>query len=71
MRFMTNRVEPVIDLCHCGNVVRGVVDFFFPLTIPRNEDSRGLTGFDFIEMPWQAMIQDSEFSPVTVLIHTC
>jgi hypothetical protein len=56
MRLMTNRVGEMIGLCHCGNVVRGVVDFFFPQMIPRIEDSHGLTGFDFTKIPWRAMI---------------
>jgi hypothetical protein len=36
MRLMTDIVEAVIGLRHCGNVVRGVVEFFFPLTIPQD-----------------------------------
>jgi hypothetical protein len=47
MSLMTDKVEAVIGLRHCGNVVRGVVEFFFSLTIPRIEDSHGLTGVDF------------------------
>jgi hypothetical protein len=50
MRLMTNRVEAMIGLRHCGNVVRGVVEFCFSLTIPRIEDSRGLAGVDFVKI---------------------
>jgi hypothetical protein len=63
MRLMTDKVEALIGLHHCGNVVRRVVEFFFPLMIPRIEDSHGLTCFDFTEMSWRAMIQDNEFGP--------
>jgi hypothetical protein len=61
MRLMTDRVEAVIGLRHGGNVVRGVVEFFFSLTIPRIEDSRGLTGVDFTEVPWLSMVHDRGF----------
>jgi hypothetical protein len=63
--MMTDRAEAVIDLHHCGDVVRGVVEFFsiwrgrFSLTIPRIEYRHGLVGFDFTEMPRLSMIHDS------------
>jgi hypothetical protein len=61
MRLLTDIIEAVIGLRHCGNVVRGVMEFFFPLTIPRIKDSRGLTGVDFTEVPWPSMVQDRGF----------
>jgi hypothetical protein len=61
MRLMTDRVEAVIGLGHGGNVVRGVVEFFFSLTIPKIEDSHGLTGIDFTEVPWLSMVHDRGF----------
>jgi hypothetical protein len=69
MRVM-DRVVSVIGLHHFGDVVRGVVEPFsvwrgrFSLTIPRIESIYGLVGFDIINMPWQDMIQDSEFNPL-------
>jgi hypothetical protein len=61
MRLMTDRVEAVIGLHHCGNVVRGVVEFFFSLTISKIEDSRGLTNVDFTEVPGLSMVHDGGF----------
>jgi hypothetical protein len=69
MMRMINRVVLVIGLHHYGDVVRGVIEICsiwrgrFSLTIPKIESIRGMTGFDFIEIPWKYMIQDSEFIP--------
>jgi hypothetical protein len=68
MMRMIDRVVSVIGLCHCGDVVRGFFELCsiwrgrFSLTIPRIESIYGLVGFDFTEMPWRDMIQDSEFN---------
>jgi hypothetical protein len=51
----------VIGLHHDGDEVRGVVEFFFSLMMPRIEDSHGLTGVDFTKMSWPSMIPDREF----------
>jgi hypothetical protein len=61
MRLMTDQVEATIGLCHGGNVVRGVVEFFFSLTISMIEDSRGLTCVEFTEVPWLSMVHDRGF----------
>jgi hypothetical protein len=69
MMRMIDRVMSVIGLRHCGDVVRGVVEICsiwrgrFSLMIPRIESIHGLEDFDFTEMLWRDMIQDSEFSP--------
>jgi hypothetical protein len=41
----------MIGLHHGWNVVRGVVEFFFYLAIPKIEDSHGLTCVDFTRVP--------------------
>jgi hypothetical protein len=57
MRLMNDRVEAMIGLRHCGDVVREVVEFFsiwkgiFSITIPKIKYSCGLTGSDFTKMP--------------------
>jgi hypothetical protein len=61
MILMTDKTEVVVGLHHDGNEVRGVVEFFFSLRMPRIEDSRGLTGVDFSEISWSRMIHDREF----------
>jgi hypothetical protein len=61
MRLTTDIAEVVIGLHRGGDEVRGVVEFFFFLMIPRIEDSRGLTGVDFTEMSWLSMVHDKEF----------
>jgi hypothetical protein len=72
MRMVTDRVEAVIGLRHCGDVVRGVVEFFsiwrdsFSLTIPRIEYSHGLAGSDFTKMPRLSMIHDSGYPGTAV-----
>jgi hypothetical protein len=69
MMRMIDRVMSVIGLCHCGGVVRGVVEICsicrgrFFLTIPRIESIRGSKYLDFIAVFWRDMIQDSEFNP--------
>jgi hypothetical protein len=56
MRMVTNTVEAVIGLHHCGDVVRGIVEIFsirqdsFSLTIPKIEYSRALVGYEFTKM---------------------
>ena len=68
MMMVINGVMSVIGMCHCGDVV-GVVEpcsiwkGVFSLTIPRIESIRRLVDFDFTEMLWRDMIQDSEFIP--------
>jgi hypothetical protein len=61
MRLTIDEAEVAIRLHHDGDVVRGVVEFFFSLIMPRIEDSCGLTGVDFTEISWQSMIHDREF----------
>jgi hypothetical protein len=61
MRLTIDEAEVVIGLHHDGDEVRGVVEFFFSLMIPRVEDSHGLTGVDFTEISWSSMIHDREF----------
>jgi hypothetical protein len=61
MRLMTDRVEAMIGLHHGGNVVRGVVGFFFSLAIPKIEDSHRLTCVDFTRVPWLSMVHDRGF----------
>jgi len=64
MRLMI--VEAVVGLCHCGDVVRGFLEFCyiwrgsFSLMITKNEYSCGLEGSNFTEMPRLSMIHDSE-----------
>jgi hypothetical protein len=61
---MTDRVEAMIGLYRCGDVMRGVVGHGsiwrgrFSLTIPRIESIHGLIDFDFTEMLWRDMIHD-------------
>jgi hypothetical protein len=61
MRLTIDKAEVVIGLHHDGDEVRGVVEFFFSLMMPRIEDSRELTGVDFTEISWPSMIHDREF----------
>jgi hypothetical protein len=69
MMRVIDRVVLVIGLCHCGDVVRGVVEPCsiwrgrVSLTISRIESIRRLVGFNVAKMPWRDMVQDSEFSP--------
>jgi hypothetical protein len=65
MMRMIVRIVSVIGLRHCGDVVRGVVELWrdrFSLTIPRIESIHRLEDFDFTEIFWRDMIQESEFS---------
>jgi hypothetical protein len=72
MRVVTDKVEVVIGLRRCGDVVRGVVEFFpiwrgsFSLTIPKIEYSCGLVGSDFTEMPRLSTIHDSGYPGIAV-----
>jgi hypothetical protein len=58
MMRMIDRVVSVIGLCHCGDVVRGVVEIFsiwrgiFSLMIPMIESIPRLVYFEFTKMPW-------------------
>jgi hypothetical protein len=67
MRIVTDKVEAVIGLHRCGDVVRRFVEFFsiwrdsFSLTIPRIEYSRGLVSFDFTQMPQLSINLDSGY----------
>jgi len=61
MRLTTDRAKEVMDQHHGGDEVRGVVEFFFSLMIPKFEVSRRLTCIDFIEMVWPSMIHNREF----------
>jgi len=69
MMRMIEWVVSMTGLCHCEDVVRGVVELcyiwrvIFSLTMPRIESIHGLVDLDFIEMPWQDMIHDGEFIP--------
>jgi hypothetical protein len=57
MLRMIDRVLSVIDLCHFGDVVRGVVDLFYiwkgrpSLMIPGINYIHGLVGLNVTEMP--------------------
>jgi hypothetical protein len=74
MRIVTDKVEAVIGLHRCGNVVRRFVEFFsiwrdsFSLTIPRIEYSRGLVSFDFTQMPQLSINLDSGYPRTAVFL---
>jgi hypothetical protein len=54
----TNRVVLIIGLCHCGDVVRGVVEIcsiwrgVLSLMMSRPESICGLEGLYFNKIPW-------------------
>jgi hypothetical protein len=72
MRMVIDKVEAMIGLRCCGDVVRGVVEIFsiwrdsFSLMIPKIEYSCGLAGSDFTKMPWLSMIHDSGYPGTAV-----
>jgi hypothetical protein len=70
MMRLINKVMSRIGVCHCRDIVRGVVELCsiwrgrFSLTILRIHPIRGLAEFDFTEMPGRDMIQDNEHCPL-------
>jgi hypothetical protein len=58
MMMTIDRLMSMIDLCHCGDIVRGFVELRsiwkdrFSRTIPRIESICGLANFDFTTMLW-------------------
>jgi len=59
-------IVSVIGLCHCGYVVRGVIELWLDrisLMIPGIVSIYRLAYFDFTKMFWRGMIQGSEFNP--------
>jgi hypothetical protein len=58
MMMIIDKVMSVIDMNHCGDVLRGFIDIvsiwwgIFSLVIPMIDSIRGLEDFEFTDMPW-------------------
>jgi hypothetical protein len=66
---MVNKVVTLMRFVSYWDVMRGDVETYsiwwdkFSLSIPKIDYGSGFTDFDFSEMPWRDMINDSGFIP--------